>query len=459
MKSIVDFETDLRALPDPINAIRDGMIGKDVMIPTPTGPRPMIYADYIASGRALAQVETFVMQEVLPYYANTHTEDSFCGARTNGLREDARRVIAQKCGANPTDHAVIFTGSGATSGLNQLVHLFGLDADIAAGTPVTVLVGPYEHHSNILPWREAGARVIEIDELPEGGADPLDLSMKLAAQCPKGPVVVALSAASNVTGIQSDIALLSRLARQHGARMVWDFAGGAPYMAIDMIPEIDAIALSPHKFTGGPGASGVLLVRRDAVRAQTPTRPGGGTVAFVNGARHDYVAPIEQREEGGTPNIIGDIRAALAFVIKDVIGQEWIDQRNAALAAKAFARLKNHPEISILAPDHQNRLPFLSFVPRVDGQRMDHGAFTRALSQNYAIQARGGCSCAGPYVHRLLAIDDAQSLQIRADILRGDCSSKPGFVRLNLSFLMQDATVDYILDAICELARAEVRVA
>ena len=451
------FEAALRALPDPVDALSKGQIGKDTTFETPYGNKPLIYADYIASGRPLRQVEEFVMSEVLPYYANSHTVDSFCGATMTAIREEAREVIAAKCGGNTRDHAVIFSGSGATSGLNQLVHLLGLRAAVMRGERAFVLVGPYEHHSNLLPWRESGAEVIEIAEAAHGGPDISQLRAALEVCTTQGMTIAAFSAASNVTGVCSDVVAITRLVKAHGAAMVWDYAGGGPYLPIDLSCGADAVALSPHKFIGGPGASGVLVVRRDAVRTTTPSRPGGGTVAFVNEHRHDYVERIEQREEGGTPNVIGDIRSALALIVKDVIGQEWIASRNTELAKRAFAAWQDVPGIEMLAPDRAQRLPFLSFVPRApNGQRIDYRAFTRALSDRYGIQARGGCSCAGPYVHRLMQIDDTWSKQIRADILSGDTRSKPGFVRLNLSYLMDEDTVSYILNAVRELVEGDL---
>ena len=454
---LAGFEHNLRSLPDPVTSLKEGLIGGGTDILTPEGPKPLVYADYVASGRALRQVEEFMLTEVLPFYANSHTEASFTGARTTALREAARATIAARCGANEQDHAVIFAGSGATTGLNRLVHLFGIREALARGEKPFVLVGPYEHHSNLLPWRESGAEVIEIAEASEGGIDLADLEEKLTRTTAQGPTVAAFSAASNVTGICTDVAAVTRLVKAHGAAMVWDYAGGGPYLRADLSLGHDAVVLSPHKFIGGPGASGVLLVRRDAVKVETPSRPGGGTVAFVNGYRHDYVARIEQREEGGTPNVIGDIRAALALIVKDVIGQEYITARNAGNAERAFAAWDGVPGIEILAPEQRKRLPFLSFVPRDGtGARIDYRVFTQALSERYGIQARGGCSCAGPYVHRLMAIDDAWSEEIRADILAGDTKSKPGFVRLNLSYLMDDETIAFILEAVRELVEAEI---
>ncbi|MBO9399023.1 aminotransferase class V-fold PLP-dependent enzyme [Shimia sp. R9_2] len=445
------FAAQLSSVAAPMDSLRDGLVGADLQIDTPYGPRKLIYADYVASGRALRQVESFVLENVLPYYANTHTDASFCGARMGQLREGARAVVARHCGAREDEHAVIFAGSGATTGLNQLVHM------LQVGAGDTVLVGPYEHHSNLLPWRESGAQVIEIPEGALPGPDRAALTQALAEHSLNGRVIVAMSAAANVTGVCTDVAAVTRLVKTYDALMVWDYAGGGPYLPMQLTPaegaEVDALVFSAHKCIGGPGASGVLVVREDAVRAAVPYRPGGGTVAFVNAHQHDYVAGLAQREEGGTPNVVGDIRVALALIVKEVIGKE-MQSRNAALTAKAFAAWAANPNLHLLAADRSERLPILSFVPLDSaGTRIDHNAFTRALSERYGIQARGGCSCAGPYVHALLDIDDGQSAHIRDDILQGPGASKPGFVRLNLSVLMSDETVDFILQSVAELAQ------
>ena len=450
------FEASLRSLPNIRHELAAGLVGKSAQVDGPFGPRPMLYADYVASGRALRQVEHFVMDEVLPYYANSHTEASFCGGRMTRMREDARAVILEKCNGNAEEHAVIFTGSGATSALNKLVHLLGVSSAIAQGGKVRILIGPYEHHSNILPWRESGAEVIEIREAATGGVD-LDHLATILSETSKDTLLIGtFSAASNVTGVCSDVAEVTRRIKQAGGKVVWDYAGGGPYLPIDLAPQntdVDAIALSPHKFIGGPGASGVLIIRRDAVNANRPGRPGGGTVSFVNGTLHDYLTRIEDREEGGTPNIVGDIRAALAFVIKDVIGEDFIVQRNKALAERAFEAWADDKTIRLLGGTNHDRLPIFSFILDTgEGATFDYQLFTRALSDLYGIQARGGCACAGPYVHRLLGIDSDRSAQLRAEILSGDERQKPGFVRLNLSVLMSDEEVAFILRAVKELA-------
>jgi selenocysteine lyase/cysteine desulfurase len=244
--------------------------------------------------------------------------------------------------------------------------------------------------------------------------------------------------------------------------MVWDYAGAGPYLPIAMSPaegaEIDAVVVSPHKFIGGPGASGILIVRRDAVVTTKPSWPGGGTVKFVSPTAHDYSNSLEAREEAGTPNVVGDIRAALTFLVKDAIGLQTMQRRNGELAARATAAWQGIDEIELLGLPGAPKLPIFSFKVK-DG----HGGYvhqqlvTRMLSDRFGIQARGGCACAGPYVHRLLSIDAAESDRMRQDILAGREIQKPGFTRLNFSVLLPDEKVEFILKSVIELARTADR--
>ncbi len=435
---------------DPVASLRDGLIGEGVEIQGAFGSRALIYADYTASGRALRQVESFVMDHVLPFYANSHTEASFCGARMTGMRRAARAAIARACGAGP-DHAVVFCGAGATAGVNRLVALLG------AGPGARVILGPYEHHSNLLPWRDSGAEVIELGEDPAGGPDRAALARALADGAGRR-VICSFSAASNITGDLADVPALTRQVKAAGARIVWDYAGGGPYLPIRMSPaagaDVDAVVVSPHKFVGGPGASGVMILRRDAVVTDRPSWPGGGTVRFVSPGMHDYSQRIEAREEAGTPNVIGDLRAALAFLVKDRIGTDRMARRGGALTRRAQDIWSRQPRIELLGSAGRPRLPIFSFRIR-DGRggHVHHQLVTRLLSDRYGIQARGGCACAGPYVHRLLGIDGAASDRLRKAILSGNELEKPGFVRLNLSPLMTDRKVQMVLDSVAELSR------
>lgn len=439
-----------------INSLHDGLIGHDAEIDGPFGSNKMVYADYVASGRALHQIESFILNRVLPFYANSHTEASHVGATMTKTRREARDVIRSCCNATQ-DHAVIFTGSGTTQGINRLVHLFGVSEAVKNGENPLVIIGPYEHHSNILPWRESGAEVVQLPEGERGGPCMRRLEEVLRTATGRS-IVATLSAASNVTGILTDVEAVTRRLKQSGAKVIWDYAGGAPYLPIDMCPAddalIDAVALSAHKFVGGPQASGVLIVRHDAVKAEKPTLAGGGTVRFVSPTSHDYSGCLEAREEAGTPNVVGDIRAALCFMVKRHVGQQCISERNAKNVRKAMAAWRDDPNIKVLGRLDCDRLPIFAFrIGDGDGGYIHQQLVTRLLSDRFGIQARGGCACAGPYVHSLMDICDSTSNQLRDAILAGQELEKPGFVRLNLSYLAGDDEVDFLINSVREIAR------
>ncbi|HVV34309.1 MAG TPA: aminotransferase class V-fold PLP-dependent enzyme [Vitreimonas sp.] len=439
----------------PIEFLRDDLVGAGAEIPGPTGAMRMLYADYAASGRALRCVENFIQAEILPFYANAHTEASYCGAFVNGVRAEARAVIGQLCGADD-DCSVIFCGAGATAGLNRVVALLGAAPDSAAEreTPI-VLIGPYEHHSNLLPWRESGAEVVEMPESVSGGPDLDALSNALEAAGARR-VIGAFSAVSNVTGIVTDVEAVTGLLKRYDATVIWDYAGGAPYVPMDMRAGggVDAIAFSPHKFIGGPGASGVLVVRNAAMRnGARPSAPGGGTVSFVSPWAHHYVRDLIAREEAGTPNLLGDIRAALALLIKARIGDAWISQREDFLVHNAIAKWSCNPSLELLGSLTVKRVPIFSFRVR-DGKGgyVHHQLVTRMLSDYFGVQARGGCACAGPYAHRLLDIDRDASEALWSRVAAGDELDKPGWVRVNFSYLADIDEVERLIASVNAVA-------
>lgn len=454
--------TDFQNLLDQDNLIsllRDGQIGRDALVDGPFGPKPLIYADYVASGRALQQIETFIVEKILPYYSNSHTDASFCGSFCTQTRHSARRYIAEQLGATD-DYSVLFTGAGATAGINRIISMLDLYKLVRDGKRVVVIVGPYEHHSNLLPWRETGADVIELPESENGGPDLQALKDTLDNYATADRLIGAFSAASNVTGIVTDVEAVSQILHKYGALSIWDFACAAPYLPMslnaDTDKSLDAMVFSTHKFLGGPAASGITVIRNAIAENKVPTWPGGGTVSYVSPWSHVYSDSLVHREEAGTPNVIGDIRAALVLMVKQALGVHWLENRQSQLRAKALAAWSINPLIELLGLTSPERcLPIFSFrVKDKTGGHVHHQLFTRLLSDVYGIQARGGCACAGSYAHRLLDIDKSYSQTLLDSLSSGNEADKPGWIRLNFSAMMSDSTVDKIISSVNALTQS-----
>lgn len=468
--------------------LRQQIVGVDSTFETPFGERLMVYCDYTASGRCLRFVESY-LQSLQRVYANTHTEDDITGRSMSQLLHEAEEAIKNSVNAGPNGR-IIAAGTGATGAIDKLQQIVGVALPpatrrnlydmldkvgpefccesfktLAKDTQPVVFVGPYEHHSNEISWRLSLAKTVEVKLDAHGQIDLGHLEALLQDPVYQGRVRIgSFSAASNVTGMKSDVRAISALLHRYDAMACFDFAACAPYVEIDMnpVPEgdedpsIDAVFISPHKFLGGPGSSGVLVFNeRIYDRSLPPSVSAGGTVDYVGMTDQDFISQIEEREKAGTPGVLQTLKAGLVFQVKDAVGVDVIHERELHHMRRALSAWADEPGIEILGnPDPDSRVGILSFNVRdPNGKYLHHKFVTALLNDLFGIQSRAGCSCAGPYGHRLLDIDDATSERFRDAVKEGYCGMKPGWCRVGLHWVMDDAEAGYVIDAIRFIAQ------
>jgi selenocysteine lyase/cysteine desulfurase len=436
---------------------RSQVIGIDQVFATPAGEKRIIYADWTASGRLYRPIEEYVANRLGPFVGNTHTETTVTGTHMTAAYRQAQQIIKRHVHAGDDD-VIFFSGFGMTAVINKLQRLLGMRIpDQYCGKlpgrgrkKPLVVISHMEHHSNQTSWNECYCHVEIIRRGSDGLPDLGHLEQILKRHKDRDLKIGSFTACSNVTGIHTPYHQMAEIMHRHGGYCFVDFAAAAPYVAMDMHPanpaqRLDAVFLSPHKFLGGPGSSGVMLLNKELYRSRVPDHPGGGTVLWTNPwGEQRYYDDIEMREDGGTPGFLQAIRAALAIQLKENMGVAAMLAREEELKERLLKKLGGHPGVQILEPGQMNRLGIISFY----SLHRHHNLIVRLLNDRYGIQSRGGCSCAGTYGHILLHVKREQSQHITEKIDRGDLSEKPGWVRISLHPILTEEEVDTIAAAV-----------
>ncbi len=449
---------------------RRNIIGIDAQINTPYGPKKLVYADWIASGRLYSPIEKRITYDIGPIVGNTHSESTATGKAMTDAYHIAQKIIKRHVNADEDD-LLIFTGNGMTSAIAKLQRLLGLKIPEQAVNYCSFNKGSYhqckdipnehrpvvflthtEHHSNHTSWFETLAEVVVLEPSADLTVNPDTLRKEIVKYKDRPLLIGSFSACSNVTGYCPPYYELAQIMHEHQGYCFVDFAASAPYSVIDMHPadklqQLDAIFFSPHKFLGGPGSSGVLIFNKKLYKNDIPDNPGGGTVKWTNRwGGYSYITDIEVKEDGGTPGFLQGIKAALAIRLKEDMGIQKMQLREAELIKTAFRELSKIEKLHILAEDIKDRLGIFSFY----ADNIHHNLITTLLNDRFGIQVRGGCSCAGTYGHFLLDVDFIFSQEITDKIDSGDLSLKPGWVRLSLHPTMSDEELLFIIASIKE---------
>lgn len=452
------------SLQDYFATFRQNIIGLHQTFDTPFGKKEIVYADWTASGRAYQPVENCIQHNILPFVGNTHTGTTVTGTLMTKAYEDARAIIKQHVNAGDND-ALLFCGSGMTGAVNKLQRILGLrlpeqitsytaqNIEIDDALRPLVFVTHMEHHSNHISWLETIATVEIIPCGDDGNVSINGLLLLLQKYRQHKHKIAAVTACSNVTGIETPYHAIAKLMHQHGGLCFVDFACSAPYVHIDMHPAdknayLDAIYFSMHKFLGGPGTPGILISNKSLYNNSVPDQPGGGTVFYTNPwQQREYISDIEQREDGGTPPFIQAIKAAMCVRLKETMGIRNILAREKELVALTLNQLAAIKKVQVLQGGYTNRLGVVAFVI----QGVHYNLAVKILNDRFGIQTRGGCSCAGTYGHKLLNVNKATSHQILQSLLKGDLQQKPGWIRLSLHPTMTDEEILFITAAIGEI--------
>lgn len=406
----------------------------------------LLYFDFTASGLAYKPIEQEI-SKILLTYANTHSEVASSAITTSGYYAKARKDLRKALEIDESFY-LLPCGTGSTGAIKKFQELLGLYIppktrqryDINPTNLPVVLVGPYEHHSNEISFREGLCKVVRITLDKDDNID-LDLLEKQLQKYQHRELIASFSVASNVTGVLSDYKSIYALVKKYGGTLCLDAAAASPYINIDC-NYYDALFLSPHKLLGGVGSCGLLVIKKTLCQGNKPTFAGGGTVAYVSRVGHEFLSDFEMLEDAGTPGILQFIRASLAYNLRNQIGLENIAKKEEELKRYFGSHIKKMKGVKLYCSYKQEKLPIFS----LNFTGINPYDVSKYLSEHYNIQTRAGCSCAGPYGHDLLHLSDGQ-----------DFEEKPGWLRITIHFIHTKEQIDILLKALKEAQEVLVR--
>ncbi|MEQ9266278.1 MAG: aminotransferase class V-fold PLP-dependent enzyme [Balneolaceae bacterium] len=418
------------------------IVGDDQLVPLANGMQSRyINLDNAASTPSFQSVFDY-LHRFLPYYSSVHRGAGFKSKISTELYDQSRRIIGDFIGVNLDENTVIFT-KNTTEAINKLSFRLPLERDSV------VLTTEMEHHSNDLPWRSK-ATTLHISVTPQGMLDLLDLKNKLKEN--KGKVaLVCISGASNVTGIVQPIHYIAELAHSFGAKILVDAAQLLPHRAMDMKPDkdpghIDFLVFSAHKMYA-PFGTGVLVAPKEVFQDTEPEYSGGGTVSSVTLDDIRW-AGLPDREEAGSPNVIGAVTLAKTISELQKMGMHNISNHEHELTEYALGELNSIDNVSIYGNLQADRVGVISF--NIEG--IHHAEVAAILSFEYGIAVRNGCFCAHPYVVSLLGLESEDIKRWQAETDSGNKAHMPGLVRVSFGCYNTKEDVDLFLRAIKNIA-------
>lgn len=398
------------------------------------------YFDFAASALALKSVENEILR-ILQTYANTHSKTSSNSITTQNYYENARAKFKNLLGVDDK-FSLISCGFGATWALKKLWEILGiyippmslkrlnLKKESLKNLPL-VIVSPYEHHSNEIPLRYCLCEVVRIPLNSQGLID-FDFLANLLKTNKGREIIASFSMASNLTGIKTDYKKLYLMIKSHGGRLILDACAFAPHDEIDF-NFCDAAVFSSHKFLGGIGGSGILVIKNSLFSCDEPTFGGGGTLAYSDNETQRFYIDPERAQEAGTPGVTQFLRSYLAYKFRHDFGIENIKSYENELSEYFLNEISKIDEIEIYGNLQVPRVPIFA----INLKGLDPFIFAEILSKKYIIQVRAGCACAGSYGRDLLNLPNDINLSI-----------KPAFLRISLNFSHSKDDIDYLINSI-----------